>query len=324
MVEEKIGPGEQSEHLIAIARERLKFDHCVALRSPVIALALALKCLDLKDGDAVLVSALSPAYYQRVLEEQRLKAVVCDISAGTGVIHADSARQAIEHAGTETTVRAIALHHTLGLLPDIPAIMELGIPLIEDSSAAYGTMLGERHAGSFGALTILGLEERDMLTAGGGALLYANTRRDGSALRNNAGLPPEYTLPDMNAAMAIVQFKETERNMSRLKEIAEYYIRAALRSRHKRFAETSEQTYNNYAFPLILETGMKDVIAYAKKKEIGVENAFERTLAGSGKIERADYPEAYSLSLRTALFPMYPRLGAANTEKVAKLIQTLP
>jgi dTDP-4-amino-4,6-dideoxygalactose transaminase len=89
-------------------------------------------------------------------------------------------------------------------------------------------------------------------------------------------------------------------------------------------AEKRELKYNYYAFPLVLETGMKDVKAYAKKKGIVVESAFEETVAGSDGIPPELYPEAYSLSLRTALFPLYPRLTGAETEKVAKLIMTLP
>jgi dTDP-4-amino-4,6-dideoxygalactose transaminase len=235
-------------------------------------------------------------------------------------------------------------------------------------------MIGAVRAGSFGVFTILGLEERDMLTSGGGALLYAVNRRDAAVLRNQEPPLPEYSLPDLNAAMAVVQFKEYNRNSEKRREIAQAYTQSALRTRHKRFVQpeitdlgalgldagssalgaagaadsgaasaasggvngagqnaagddSGEQNtveYNNYAFPLILETGMKDVKAYAKRKDIAVESAFEDTLVGSGAIPPELCPEAYSLSLRTALFPLDPRLGAAETGKVAKLIMTLP
>jgi dTDP-4-amino-4,6-dideoxygalactose transaminase len=162
-----------------------------------------------------------------------------------------------------------------------------------------------------------------MLTAGGGALLYAVNRRDAAVLRGIT-LLGENSLPDMNAAMAVIQFREAGRNMEKRREIAAAYTQAALRTRHNRFVQQGEWDYNNYAFSLILETGMKDVKAYARRKEIVVENAFGDTLAGSGEVPSGLCPEAYSLSLRTALFPLYPRLGAAETGKIAKLIMTLP
>jgi dTDP-4-amino-4,6-dideoxygalactose transaminase len=198
-------------------------------------------------------------------------------------------------------------------------------------------------AGRRGVFTILGLEERDMLTSGGGALLYAVNRRDASVLRNLGELPSEYGLPDMNASMAVVQFRGAAKNLEKRREIAGFYIQAALRNRHKRFIIRDEAEYNNYAFPLILETGVKDVKAYARKKDIIVESAFDDTLmaalseafrgpgepafagaSGGSSLEAGLCPEAYSLSLRTVLFPLYPRLSSLEVERISKLILTLP
>jgi dTDP-4-amino-4,6-dideoxygalactose transaminase len=156
-----------------------------------------------------------------------------------------------------------------------------------------------------------------MLTAGGGALLYAANRRDGSVLRGFAELPPEYSLPDINAAMAVIQFREAAKNLEKRGEIARVYTQSALRTRHKRFIQETGE-YNNYAFPLILETGLNDVKVYARKKDIIVENAFDAAP------EAGLCPEAYSLSLRTVLFPLYPRLSSAEVERISKLILTLP
>ncbi|GHV15186.1 hypothetical protein FACS189491_12080 [Spirochaetia bacterium] len=168
-----------------------------------------------------------------------------------------------------------------------------------------------------------------MLTAGGGALLYAANRRDGSVLRGFGDLPPEYNLPDINAAMAVIQFREAAKNQVKRGEIARVYTQSALRTRHKRFIQETGE-YNNYAFPLILETGLNDVKAYARKKDIIVESAFDDTLAvapasGEGSSPEAGFcPEAYSLSLRTVLFPIYPRLSSTEVERISKLILTLP
>jgi dTDP-4-amino-4,6-dideoxygalactose transaminase len=350
LVEDKIGPGEQAKLLIHIAREKLSFDYCVALRSPAIALYLALKSLNLQDGQGVALSALSPRYYVRVLEDLRLKPLYCDVLPSSAYMGRETIEAALKAAAGSLDVRAVILHHTLGYFPDGAAIVELGIPVIEDCSQSYGTAYGEekaeegsgparpdRYAGSSGVFTILGLEERDMLTSGGGALLYASNRRDGSVLRGLGDLPPEYGLPDMNAAMAVVQFRESAKNLAKRGEIAGVYNQSALRTRHKRFVQLDVSgprsggeevlksvEYNNFSFPLILETGMKDVKAYAKRKDIAVESAFENTPVGLGMVTQGECPEAYSLSLRTALFPLYPRLGAREIEKVAKLILTLP
>jgi dTDP-4-amino-4,6-dideoxygalactose transaminase len=346
MVEDKIGPGEQAHLLIQIAKERLRFDYCLALRSPAIALYFALKALNLEDGQGVIISSLSPRYYLQVIEDLRLYPVYCDVMPGSPLMDRKTIEEGISRKKPEVEPRCIVLHHTLGFIPDTASIAELGFPLIDDRSQSYGAgLLGEIAAqvprepgpsGVSGVFTILGLEERDMLTSGGGALLYAASRRDGSVLRNYGDIPPEYSLPDMNAAMAVIQFRESVRNLEKRGEIAAIYTQAALRTRHKRFVQGDEGQYNNFAFSLILETGLKDVKAYARKKDIVVESAFENSLIGfalaadtetpASPISRFQElcPEAYSLSLRTVLFPLYPRLSSSDVERISKLIVTLP
>jgi dTDP-4-amino-4,6-dideoxygalactose transaminase len=329
MVEDKIGPGERARLLIANAREQLRFDYCLSLRSPAIALSLALKALNLEDGQGVVISALSPRYYKQVIEDLRLKPVYGDVGASFPCLSRETVetvlkRQAQEQNPGMPVPRCIVVHHTLGFVPDMAAITELGLPVIEDVSQSCGSVPAEGIEPVHGTFTVLGLEERDMLTSGGGALLYAMNRRDGSVLRNFGDLPPEFCLPDLNAALAAVQFRESAKNLERRKEIAQAYTQASLRTRHKRFIPRDEGEYNNYAFPLILETGLKDVTAYAKKKEITVESAFDGTLAGAGLVDSGLCPESYSLSLRTVLFPLYPRLRSQEVERVSKLIITLP
>lgn len=342
MVEDQVGPGEHTQFLIHTAKDALKFDYCLALRSPVIALQLALEALLAKSrvdgfgtsiaggdttgggeavprGKGVIISALSPFYYERVIRGMGLVPLYCD-TANDSPLMAEDKITALMAAKP----LCIVFHHTLGYLPEAEWLSGLGVPVIEDCSQSAGTVLGEKQAGSFGTLAILGLEERDMITAGGGALLYAVNRKDAALLRSLGELPPEYLLPDLNAAMAAVQFREEAKNLARRKELAQAYIQASMRTRHQRFREAEGLEYNNYAFSLILESGVKDVKSYAKRKDIEVEEAFDTTLAGSGAIPSAQCPCAYSLSLRTVLFPLYPRLGLQSAERVAKLIMTLP
>jgi len=349
MVGDKIGPGDQAKFLIQTAREKIKFDYCLALRSPVIALHLALQSLNLERGQGVIVSALSPFYYDRVIKDLGLVPFYCDVPSSAACLNRESVEKALVSKGEGLDLRCIVLHHTLGYLNDVAGIAELGLPVIEDCSQSYGTYIQKESSsdggpaeqneagvdtpkepiaavfpvGNVGVFTILGLEERDMLTGGGGALLYATSRRDAAVLRNLDDLPPEYGLPDMNAALAIVQFREAAKNLSKRREIARLYNRSALRTRHTRFVH-SDLEYNNYAFPLVLTQGVKDVKAYARKKNTAVENAFENTLVGSGIIPPEQCPEAYSLSLRTVLFPLYPRLKLSDAERIEKLILTLP
>jgi len=334
MVEDRIGPGHYSRQIIQTAREHINFDFALALRSPATALRLALSALALDKGDGVIVSALSPRYYGNVIEELQLTPIFCDVSFSFPCINSESIEKAASSAPDGVKARCIVLHHTLGFLPDTESVLEFGLPVIEDISQSFSPAVINTEVKSDnkepvdkpsrGIYTILGLEERDSLTAGGGALLFSTNRKDSAALRAFASIPREYCLPDINAALAIAQFKEAGRNSERCNEIAKMYTQASLRTRHKRFIPLDGKEYNNYSFPLVLETGVKDVAAYARKKEILIESAFDQTLAGVGISDSVLCPVSYSLSLRTILFPLYPRLRSADAERVSKLIMTLP
>ena len=321
MVEEKIGPGERNRLLIQTAKEQIKFDYALALRSPAVALHLALKALnvnaDSNRKQAVIISALSPRFYLQVLNDLQLTPLFCDVSQDFPCMSRELIENVIAKKPEQLEISAIVLHHTLGFVPDSAAVSELGIPVIEDISQSYGT--SPAFSGTF---CILGLEEIDMLTSGGGALLFAMSRKDGTLLRHFSGIADEYCLPDINAALAIVQIKEIHKNIERRKEIINAYQQSSLRTRHKRFLVKTEEENNIYSFSLILETGLKDVITYARKKEIILENAFERTIAGANPCENC--PVSNSLALRTVLFPVYPRLHSADAQRVSRLIMTLP
>jgi len=319
MVQEHVGPGEQSQKLIQTAKEYLEFDYCLALRSPVNAIMTALLAMDLPEKSEILISALSPAYYVNAINDLSLIPICCDVDELSGNLTVESVKQKLT---SET--RALIAHHSLGYVTDTPQLLELGLPLVEDCSKSFGAHWGGERTGSFGHFTILGLEERDVLTAGGGALVYAMGRREGTVLRRYSDLYPEYRLPDLNAALAIVQFREAERNYTIRKEIATVYAQTSLRTRHKTFIQNGESEYNNYTYPIILETGLKDVRAYAAKKEVELASAFEDSVISRRPEMVQSCPVAASLALRTVLVPLYPRLGKTQVLKVAKVLATLP
>jgi len=347
MVEEKIGPGDRNRLLIHTAKDQLHFDYALALRSPAVALHLALKALSAKTGQAVIISALSPRYYLQVLQDLQLTPLYCDVTYDFPCMNRDMIENTIANKPEGLEVCAVILHHTLGFVPDTLSIAELNLPVIEDISQSYGSWLKPHKKDKTeaaqeniqkeksqvktddkidvrlnGVFCILGLEERDMLTSGGGALLFAMNRKEAALLRSFAGIADEYCLPDINSALAVVQFKEVQRNIDKRHDIAEVFMQASLRTRHKRFIPVNNSEYCNYSFSLVLETGLKDVIAYARKKEITLENAFGNTIAGAGLADNC--PVSNSLVLRTVLFPMYPRLRSQDVERISRLIMTLP
>lgn len=321
MVEEKIGPGESNARLLQRVKEYFKVDGAVALRSPSLALKYALKALDLPKESGIILSALAPSWQIIAVEDFGYKPLVIDVSPESGLVSPEAVHEAILNGG-----RLLLLHETMGLVPNISALLELGIPIIEDISHSAGATLGDTLTGTFGVYTILGLEEQDILTAGGGAVLMAPSRREWIVLKKYTDIAPSTDiLPDINCALAFVQLKEHNRNEQVRREMYEMYIRSLMQGKHKTLIQQGEYAVQTvYLFPVVLSSGYKDVKQYASRKDIEIALAFEKSIIALREDSLEHCLQAKSFLLRCALFPLYPRLGFTQAAKIAKVLATLP
>jgi len=323
LVTDSIGPGEYLERFQKASRETLGFDYGFAVRSPYIALGLALDAAGLQPGDAVAVSALSPAYYANAIRERGLEMVLVDTAPDSAAPSEETFAAAIQSA--EKKPRAIVLFEALGVMPDPETLRGLGLQIIEDISQSLGAVRGEAKAGGIGQLAILGLESGSLVTAGGGAILFAAQRRDAQVLRNMAeGALPELKMTDYNAALGLAQLKDLEASIAKRRELYALFSQSLARTRHGLLSQPGEGEPAYWAFPVLLDSGMKDVRAYAKKKEIDTELAFEGSLVGKGLVPEGACPNARSLLLRAILFPLHQRIGLQGAQKISRVLATLP
>lgn len=349
MVDEKIGPGQMNAKLIQTFKELTSCDGAVALRSPAIALEYALRALDLPAGSGIVISALAPVWQLLTIEKLGYKAMVLDVQEADAQVTPAAAEEAVKNGG-----RLIILTETAGVLPAIQDFLAIGVPVIEDISqsafAFYQEEQGEeakketapaqgeegeaakevlpsgRRAGMYGTYSIMGMEESDIVTGGGGAVLFAPGRREWIVLKKYTDEAPSVDImPDMNAALAFVEIKEFMRNEKVRKELFTLYSRSIASSRHKTFVREEGWYSTIYSFPLVLNTGFKDAKAYAAKKGVEIRYAFENSvIAYRQETLSGTCICANSLLLRTALFPLYPRLGQKDASKIVKVLSSLP
>lgn len=330
MVDEKIGPGELNAKLITQIKEFIKCDGAVALRSPAIALKYALMSIGLETGSKVMVSALGPAWQYQSLVSMGFEPLVLDVDEVNGLVNEQIISEGIKQGG-----KVLILHETEGILPNLEEIVKLGVPIIEDISQSAGSafsMTGEdgsaqlqKMAGTFGVYSILGLEERDVITAGGGAVLISPGRREWIVLKKYVDEAPlTDLLPDINAALAWVQVKEFGRNEKTRKELFAMYQQACFIGRHKMYARENENGSTACSFPLVLSSSYKDVKQYAAKKDIEINLAYENSIIALKEELSETCIHAKSLYLRCVHIPLYPRLTHAESSKIIKVLSSLP
>ena len=330
MVDEKIGPGELNAKLITQIKEFIKCDGAVALRSPAIALKYALMSMGLEANSKVMVSALAPAWQYQSLVSMGFEPLVLDVDEVNGLVNEQIINEGIKQGG-----KVLLLHETEGILPNLEEIVKLGVPIIEDVSQSAGSafsMTGEddsaqqqKMAGTFGVYSILGLEERDVITAGGGAVLISPGRREWIVLKKYVDEAPlTDLLPDINAALAWVQVKEFARNEKTRKELFAMYQQACFIGRHKMYARENENGSTACSFPLVLSSSYKDVKQYAAKKDIEINLAYENSIIALKDELSETCIHAKSLYLRCVHIPLYPRLTHAESSKIIKVLSSLP
>ena len=323
LVTDSVGPGEYLERFHKNSKEILGYDYGFALRSPYFALGTALDSLNLKEGECVAMSALAPPYYASVVASRKLSILYVDTEIDSPTPTAECVAKAIAEAPLKP--KAYVHYEALGVMTDPHALRELGIPIIEDASQSLGGYIGEVRAGAVGQLSFAALESGCIITAGGGALVFTHGRRDAQVLRNQTeDIPSELRMTDYNAALGMAQVKELETIIGKRREMYSIFAQSITRTRHRLISQAGDGEPGFWAFPIALSSGMKDVRAYAKKKEIDTEPAFDNSLLGKGFVPEGSCPNARSLLLRALLFPLHQRIGAAGAQKLARVLATLP
>jgi dTDP-4-amino-4,6-dideoxygalactose transaminase len=320
IVSDKLGPGEISRELVARACHLLGHAGGVSLSNAYMALSVALDALGLVPSDPVILPALAPALWLRVLQDKGLVPLVADVEPDSAAI------DVLQVAGlVQQGAKAILVPHTLGIIADVEALKTHGIPVLEDASKSLGGKAGEQLCGGAAEICMLSVNPEDIVTCGGGTLVLGRGKQSAAALhRIQEGSPLYSQLPDMNAALGIAQFAALEDFITARREIAAVFAQSLLKSRHKSLVQKIDAENVLSSFPVALSDGMKEVRQYALKKNVDTMPAFADTIAALEDSPAAHCANARSLVLRCLLFPLYPMMAKRDVEGVCKVLASLP
>jgi len=320
IVSDKLGPGEISRELVSRACQLLGHAGGVSLCNSYLALSVALEALGLAPQDPVIVSALAPSLWLRVLQDRGLLPLVADVEPESGSMDPQEAERL-----SQKGAKAILVHHSLGVITDVEALRAHGLPILEDASQGLGGRVGEMPCGSSADVCLVSLDPENIVTCGGGALVLAKSRQLLTALRRVVEGSPLYSpLADMNAALGISQMAALE-NFARVRrEVAALFSQSLFKSRHRGLVSKLDAENVLSSFPVSLADGMKETRQYALKKNVDTLPAFADTVAALDDGPGAQCANARSLMLRCLLFPLYPMLGKRDVETVSKVLATLP
>ena len=218
------------------------------LSSCTAALTIALRLLEVGEGDEVLVPSMTFVSCANVVEHARARPVLVDSDPETGLIDLDHAESLV----TERT-RALMPVHLAGFPVDLDAVNAFrdrhGIAVVEDAAHAIGARWKGRPVGSHGNLTAFSFHAtKNITTFEGGALAVpaeAAAERAGrlslhglsrSAWTRHGTAGPaayevaepgfKFSMNDISAAVGIHQLARLDGWIERRAELADLYDEA--------------------------------------------------------------------------------------------------
>ena len=204
----------------------LNMPHAVVVNSGTSALQLALRALDIKENDEVILPSFSFMAVTNAILSEKAIPVFVDIDPAT--LNLDLS--CLEAAFSRKT-RAVFLVHSFGIPAPAAEIVAFAkrhsLAVIEDACEALGAEIDGRRAGTFGDIATLAFYPNKIISTGeGGALitqsavLAARLR----SLRNQGRCPGEdwfqhhepgfsYRLSDIHCALGLQQLSRIEKTL---------------------------------------------------------------------------------------------------------------
>jgi dTDP-4-amino-4,6-dideoxygalactose transaminase len=322
MVTDKIGPGDRNKELVEKGCEFFSAQNGYAFRDPARAFEVLLRG-EFDESGAVFLSPLAPDYYRAGAENAGCELVYMDVDGETGCIDYKIFDE-IDKSGYENYL--VVADSPAGNVVDLAEFIENGITVVEDVTSVAGLESDDYKPGSVADYIFLSLENDSLVTASGGALLLGREKKHIGKLNKSAALFKDYVfLTDLNSSLAITQLEQLKNKIAKRKTVFSFLVDAAGKSIHHMMKKSHLTEAYVYSFPMLIDTGMNDVLKYTKKREIETRSCFAESIMSSSS-NPADFntPNALSLFMRCLLFPLHGSIGKSDCEYLSRVITTLP
>ncbi len=321
LVDEELGPGLRNQELSRTLSNEFSASETIMVRTYPRAITIAIKTLQHKPGDRVVISPLSPPCYLWMLHEQQLEVIYADVDPRSGCLSAES----VKKLGTPAP-DAILLHEPLGNMVDTESFKELLIPVIEDISHSYHSKKSGIVAGELGTVVIISFEDDALVSTGGGAAVIVKDKKHLSYLKTSTSRDINYDLlPDINCALISNQLKGIDNLIAKQLEYFEVCKQALMKTKHQLINESHDNATNNgYSFCVLLDSRVKDISKYVKKYKIETLMPFSTCAITLDHKEINDFPNSIPFMLRAMIFPLYPLLSKDQLMTLVRVLSTLP
>ena len=224
--------------------KKIKRRFSIAVSSGTAALEIAIKSLNLKKNDEVIIPNFTIISNALAVIKQNAKPVLIDCDMTTWNIKLDDLEKKI----TKKT-KAIIITHIYSFSNDMDKIIKIckknKIFLIEDAAEVIGLKYKNKYCGSFGDISTFSFYANKQLTTGEGGMISTNNvnlYKKCKSLRNlcfgnkqrfnHEDIGWNYRLTNIQAALGISQLKRLDKVVKRKMYIGNYYYKRLTKNKN--------------------------------------------------------------------------------------------
>lgn len=211
--------------------------HAAALASGTAAIHMALRLLDIKQGDVVFVSDLTFSASCNPIVYENGTPVFIDAEPDTWNMSPQALKRAYEKYPNPKAVICVHLYGTPAKLDEIMEICQAhGTPLIEDAAESLGSTYRGRYTGTFGKYGIYSFNGNKIITTSGGGMFVsaeeeaakkvtflATQARDPARYYQHSQIGYNYRMSNVTAGIGRGQLLHMEEHKAKKKAIYERY-----------------------------------------------------------------------------------------------------
>ncbi|TDM05193.1 aminotransferase class I/II-fold pyridoxal phosphate-dependent enzyme [Macrococcus lamae] len=236
-----LGPNvDKFEEVVAEYSERKA---AAALSSGTSGLHLALKLLDVQQGDAVFCSSLTFIASANPIVYEKATPVFIDSERDTWNMSPLALERALKEAAEAGQLpKAVIIVNLYGQVAKMDELIALcdsyDVPVIEDSAESLGSLYKGRKSGSFGKFSVFSFNGNKIITTSGGGMLLADDEelikkarflstqaRDAALHYQHSEIGYNYRMSNVCAGIGRGQMEVLEDRVKRRREIFDMYAR---------------------------------------------------------------------------------------------------
>jgi len=244
----------------------------IAVSSGTAALEIAIKSLQLKKGDQVIIPTFSIISTALCVVKLGLKPVLVDVNLKTWNMDVE---QILKKINRKT--KAIIITHIYGFPVDLKKILKIAkfknIKIVEDAAEVIGQTYFNKKCGSFGDISTFSFYANKHITSGEGGMILTNDNKLFTRCRslrnlcfglgknrfNHDDIGWNYRMTNLQAAMGYGQLKNISWIIKRKREIGRRYI-SILKNSDKFYIQPYKLNYATnifWVFGILLKNNIK-------------------------------------------------------------------